>query len=58
MCQWCQAISLIVERQAKLRAFQDEPDRNRDCLRRLPPGYADLDLVATGEAICSKRAIQ
>src|ERR1035438_1970211 len=31
-------------------AFQHEPDRDRDCLPRLPPDHANLDLAVAGEA--------
>ena len=40
----------------KLLAVQHEPDRDRDCLSRLPPDHAEPDLAVAGEAVCSKRA--
>jgi hypothetical protein len=31
--------------------MQSHPDWNRDCLPRLPPDHADLDLSVAGEAV-------
>src|SRR5579863_9661794 len=36
--------------EVQLFVFQHEPDRNRDCLPRLPADHAELDLAVAGEA--------
>ena len=37
--------------QVQRLAFRHEPDRDRDCLPRLPTDDADLDLAVAGEAV-------
>src|ERR1017187_4233572 len=49
----CGAMSLraLHGQKVELLAFQNEPDRNRDCLPGLSPDHANLDLPVAGEAV-------